>query len=281
MHRLLQSLAPQLLITKFVSYFANSPRFAKLFIRWFSRRYQVNLSEAKTEELAAYKTFNAFFTRALKESARPIAPSKSAFVSPADGVISQFGEISEGRLIQAKGRTFSSLEFLGGDKDLASPFVSGHFFTIYLSPRDYHRVHFPFDCTIEKMLYIPGKLFSVSLKTAECIPNLFARNERLCVFVKTPFGPSVIVLVGAMIVAGIQTVWGGEIKRSTMPQYFDYSAEQKASLSFKKGAELGQFKLGSTVVVLTPKEALLFQEGLKLESFVKMGEALGEIKGVI
>lgn len=278
MHRLLQTLAPKLLITKFVSHLANSRLFSKPFISWFSRRYKVNLGEAKIQDLKGYQTFNQFFTRELKEGARVIASDKGAFISPADGVISQFGQIESGRIIQAKGHTFSVREFLATTNEQASSFNDGGFFTIYLSPKDYHRVHFPFDCTVTKMTYIPGKLFSVSPKTAALIPNLFARNERLCVFVETAFGPVVIVLVGAMIVAGIATVWGGTIKRTNTVTSWEYGEQETAHQNFKKGEQLGHFELGSTVVVLTSKDALTFSEGLEEESPVKMGQALGQLQ---
>lgn len=271
LHRLLQSFAPQHLLTVAIGKLANSKRFAKPFIHWFAKRYQVNMEEAKVKDLTAYETFNAFFTRALKDGARAIDDSPLSIVSPADGTLSEFSAINGGRIIQAKGQTFTVNEFLGGSIHQAEPFLTGDFFTVYLSPKDYHRVHFPFDCQIEKMTYIPGKLFSVSLKTAQAVPRLFARNERLCVFVKTQWGPAVIVLVGAMIVAGMNVTWQGDIVRESDVHHWAYPNARTTTTHFKKGEQLGHFNLGSTVVVLLGFKATAFIKSLEKEMPIQMG----------
>lgn len=223
-------------------------------IRWFVRRFAVNLSEAAESDPAAYPTFNAFFTRALKPDARPLAADPAEWVSPCDGRISQIGAIQSGNLLQAKGRDYSVLELLGGDAALAQEFAQGQFATVYLSPRDYHRVHMPCTGRLRCMIHVPGRLFSVSPATVQQVPNLFARNERLvCVF-ETDEGPMALVLVGAINVAAIETVWAGLVTPpagDTVTRR-DYGADTGMDIVLQRGGEMGRFNMGSTVVLLAP-----------------------------
>lgn len=243
-------------------------------IKWFSQRFGISLEEAKIQDPTAFPSFNAFFTRALQEGARPIDATEQGIVSPADGVVSQCGQIRGSDVLQAKGAYFSVYELLGGDAALAEEFINGHFATIYLSPKDYHRVHMPISGTLRKILYVPGRLFSVNNATAEQVPKLFARNERaVCVF-DTDAGPVAVILVGAMIVAAIETVFTGQITPlANKVQTIDFS---KQPLSREKGEELGRFLLGSTVVLLFPENACQWQPELAAGSALKMGQLIGK-----
>nr|WP_232341022.1 archaetidylserine decarboxylase [Halomonas pacifica] len=241
----------------------------QLLIKAFIRRFRVDMSEARDPDPGAYACFNDFFTRPLGEGARPI---ESGLVSPADGTLSQFGETHHGTLIQAKGQAFSITSLLGGDMHRAAPFRQGSFATIYLSPRDYHRVHMPLTGTLKEMVYVPGRLFSVNQATADHVPNLFARNERLVCFFDTEEGPMAMVLVGAMIVAAIETVWAGQVTPlSGRVQTIRFDEP----ITLEKGAEMGRFKLGSTVVMCFSKE-IDFEE-LVPDISVKMGERLSQL----
>ncbi|MGH8436892.1 MAG: archaetidylserine decarboxylase [Pseudomonas sp.] len=245
-------------------------------ITWFVQHYQVNMSEALVEEPTAYEHFNAFFTRALKDGARPLDETPGAILCPADGAISQLGQIELGRLFQAKGHSFSTLELLGGDAERAAPFMGGEFATIYLSPKDYHRVHMPLTGSLKEMVYVPGRLFSVNQTTAENVPELFARNERLVCLFDTERGPMAVVLVGAMIVAAIETVWAGQVtppKRELRTTRYDAAA--RGPVALEKGAELGRFKLGSTAVVLFGPNQVKWAEELVAGSAVRMGQRMG------
>lgn len=212
-------------------------------IKWFIAKYQVNMQEAITEDPYAYSSFNDFFIRQLKPDCRPIA--KEGIVSPVDGNISEIGRIDLGQLLQAKGRYYSVSELLACEPELANKFDSGLFATLYLSPKDYHRVHMPMDAELTSMTYIPGSLFSVQPMTARVIPKLFARNERLVVFFQTDLGPMVMVLVGAAIVGAIEAKWHGVLKRGNKVVRYNYKDK-----FLHKGDEMGYFKLGSTVVLL-------------------------------
>ncbi|GEK47941.1 phosphatidylserine decarboxylase proenzyme [Bisbaumannia pacifica] len=241
----------------------------QLLIKAFIRRFRVDMSEAREPDPGAYACFNDFFTRPLREGARPI---ESGLISPADGTLSQFGETHHGTLIQAKGQAFSITSLLGGDMHRAAPFRQGSFATIYLSPRDYHRVHMPLTGTLREMVYVPGRLFSVNRATADHVPNLFARNERLVCLFDTEEGPMAMVLVGAMIVAAIETVWAGQITPlSGRVQTIRFDEP----ITLEKGAEMGRFKLGSTVVMCFAKE-IDFEE-LVPDISVKMGERLSRL----
>ena len=272
----LQYLLPHHLLSRLVGCLARTetPWIKTLFINLFRRRFGVDLSEAEIEDPDLYPSFNAFFTRALKADARPIAKGKDILVCPADGVISQIGKLRGADMLQAKGHHFSVYELLGGDAELASQFSNGSFATIYLSPRDYHRVHMPVSGTLKKTLYVPGRLFSVNQATARQVPSLFARNERLvCVF-DTPQGPVVAVLVGAMIVAGIETVFAGQVTPlARSVQRIDWPAK---AIKLNKGDELGRFLLGSTVILLFPEGVCQWRAGLGCDSPVRMGEVLGQ-----
>ena len=239
---------------------------ARPLIRTFARHYRVDLAEAAAPTLDGYRSFNAFFTRALRADARPMPGASDAVVSPADGYLSQFGRIADDRMLQAKGRDFSAYSLLA-DPTLAEFCDGGTFFTIYLSPRDYHRVHAPTAGMLRRTIEVPGRLFSVNDRTAQGVPGLFARNERLvCVF-----DEFVLVFVGALIVAGIETVWDGP--RSP----YRTLRMQAASGRFDRGAEIGRFLLGSTVIVLFPPDTVSLREDLSAGMPVRMGEALGTL----
>ena len=238
----------------------------------FVRYFDVDMSEAQEPDTSRYASFNAFFTRPLREGARPIA--ETDIVCPADGAISQIGPISSDLLFQAKGRYFSTQELLGGDTERAAQFKGGEFATIYLSPRDYHRVHMPIAGRLTATTYIPGKLFSVNGVTAENVDRLFARNERLVCYFDTEVGPMAMILVGAMIVAGIETVWSGQVAPPPrLPQTLDYTAAP-AAVSLDKGDEMGRFKLGSTVILLFPEGSMKWRDGFRAGTATRMGEAL-------
>jgi len=274
-----QYIAPQHLISRLAGKVADceNPRLKNALIAWFIEKYGVNMEEASRQFPEEFKHFNDFFTRALKEGARPINSTKSGLISPVDGAISQLGEINHGQVFQAKGQSFSVVELLGGDVERAEPFIGGNFATIYLSPKDYHRIHMPCKGTLREMVYIPGKLFSVNPVTAENVPRLFARNERVAAIFDTEFGPMAMVLVGAMIVASIETVWDGlvaPLKREVKTSQYGKGARE---ITLSKGDEMGRFKLGSTVVLTFPPNATEFIESLKAGSAVQMGQSFGKI----
>lgn len=274
---LLQYILPQHLISRAVGRIAEctNPRVKNTFIQWFVKRYNINMSEAQIENPTEFVNFNAFFTRELKPGIRPQDMAPDAVVSPADGAVSQLGDIEHGRIFQAKGRGYGLSTLLGGSQALADEFTNGSFATIYLSPRDYHRVHMPFAGTLRETIYVPGDLYSVNQTTAENVDQLFARNERLVAIFDTEQGPMAMVLVGAMIVAGIETVWSGhEAPRRHEPVRVAYQPEQLDSIHLEKGAEMGRFKLGSTVVLLFGKDAVNWQDHLKAESPLKLGERI-------
>jgi len=272
---LLQYLLPKQALTIFAGKIASAHGGAATarLIKWFVGRYKVNMAEAANPDIHGYPTFNEFFTRALRSDARPLADA--AFVCPVDGAISQFGRIDNDQLFQAKGHSYSTAALVGGDSKLAAQFQDGSFATLYLSPRDYHRIHMPCDGKLTRMIYVPGDLFSVNPVTARGVPGLFARNERVvCVF-ESPQGPFVLTLVGATIVGSMATVWHGVVNppRSREVREWNY-AQQNVSL--KKGDEMGRFLLGSTVVMLFPKNALQFNAQWTPAQGVRMGEAMGQ-----
>ncbi|NVK40944.1 MAG: phosphatidylserine decarboxylase [Oceanospirillaceae bacterium] len=275
---LLQQLVPQHCVSRLAGRLAEcrDPWVKNTFIRWFAGRYGVNMREAEVENLRAYENFNAFFTRRLKPDARPIDPSPDSIVSPADGAISQLGAIDHGRIFQAKGRGYGLSTLLGGNSELAEAFKNGSFATIYLSPRDYHRVHMPVDGKLRETIYIPGDLYSVNQTTAANVDQLFARNERLVAIFDTELGPMAMVLVGAMIVAGIETVWAGQVAplpRQPIRARFDAQDDQGIRLA--RGEEMGRFKLGSTVILLFGPDVMRWRESLGAESPLRLGEAIG------
>jgi phosphatidylserine decarboxylase len=244
-------------------------------IRWFAKRYGVNMAEAANPDPASYASFNQFFTRPLREGARPIADAD--FVCPVDGAISQFGPIEFDQVFQAKGHFYSTTALVGGDRALAARFESGDFATIYLSPRDYHRIHMPCAGRLTQMIYVPGELFSVNPATARGVPGLFARNERVvCVF-EGEFGPFVMVLVGATIVGSMATVWHGVVNPPRRPDIAKRSYAE-GEVVLEKGAEMGRFLLGSTVVMLFPKDTLRFGSDWAPGGPVRMGEPMARAK---
>ncbi len=270
---LLQYLLPKQFLTWFAGRVAGARmgRITTGIIRWFVGRYGVDMSEAANGDPAAFATFNEFFTRALRDGARPLA--QAAFVCPVDGAISQFGAIEHDRIFQAKGHHYSTTALVGGDAELASRFTNGSFATIYLSPRDYHRIHMPCDGDLTRMIYVPGDLFSVNPTTARGVPGLFARNERVvCVF-DTGAGPMVLVLVGATIVGSMATAWHGVVNppRTRDIREWRYAA---GSVRLEKGAEMGRFLLGSTVVLLFPPGQIAFNPRWQPSGLVRMGEAM-------
>ena len=242
-------------------------------IRWFIGRYNVNMAEAANPDPASYSSFNSFFTRALKPGARPLA--NAAFICPVDGAISQFGPIRQDQIFQAKGHDYSTTALVGGDATLAAKFDNGHFATIYLSPRDYHRIHMPADGRLLRMIHVPGDLFSVNPTTARGVPGLFARNERVVCEFETASGPFVLVLVGATIVGSMATVWHGVVNppRSGEVREWRYHDQQ---IVLKKGEEMGRFLLGSTVVLLYPKDTIRFDASWAPAKPVRLGEAMAE-----
>lgn len=271
---LFQYLVPQHLLSRWVGKLAEcrTPWLKNALIKRFIDHYQVNMAEAAEPEGENYENFNAFFTRPLQAGAREIC--EEGVASPADGAISQLGDIVDGRIFQAKGQSYSALELLGGDEALAAQFTGGKFATIYLSPKDYHRVHMPIAGTLRHGIYVPGDLFSVNNATADNVPRLFSRNERYVAIFDTDIGPMAMVLVGAMIVAGIETVWAGQvapIKRTI--QRTDYPC-QIDTQQLGKGDEMGRFKLGSTVVLLFGKDALEWADHLSHASPLRMGERI-------
>ncbi|MCO5358239.1 archaetidylserine decarboxylase [Acidovorax kalamii] len=242
-------------------------------IRWFVGRYNVNMGEAANPDIASYASFNDFFTRALKDGARPLADAD--LICPVDGAISQFGPIAKDQVFQAKGHTYSTTALVGGDAAAAARFDDGYFATLYLSPRDYHRIHMPCAGDLTRMVHVPGDLFSVNPTTARGVPGLFARNERVVCFFESAQGPFVLVLVGATIVGSMATVWHGQVnppRPGTLRQW-DYAPGQ---VSLQKGEEMGRFLLGSTVVMLFPKGPLQFNPQWAPARPIQLGEAMAQ-----
>ena len=241
-------------------------------IRWFVGRYGVNMAEAANPDIASYACFNEFFTRPLREGARPLAAAD--LVCPVDGAISQFGAIERDQIFQAKGHSYSTTALVGGDRELAARFADGSFATLYLSPRDYHRIHMPCDGRLIRMIHVPGALFSVNPTTARGVPGLFARNERVvCVF-DSAHGPFVLTLVGATIVGSMATVWHGVVNPPRPGHLREWSyADQR--IEFRQGDEMGRFLLGSTVVMLFPKGVVRFNPDWAPAQAIRLGEAMG------
>jgi phosphatidylserine decarboxylase len=245
-------------------------------VRRFVAHYGVDMAEAADPRIENYATFNEFFTRPLREGARPIADA--ALVCPVDAAISQFGPIEHDQIFQAKGHSYSTTALVGGDEALARRFDHGHFATLYLAPKDYHRIHMPCDGRLVRMVYVPGDLFSVNPLTARHVPGLFARNERVvCVF-ETAFGPFVNVLVGATVVGSVATVWHGVVNppRTRGIRSWDYSGQ---NIVLRQGQEMGRFLLGSTIVMLFPKDVVTFTADWAPTRPVRLGEAMGAVAG--
>ncbi|WP_396617146.1 archaetidylserine decarboxylase [Lysobacter soli] len=264
-HRLLSSMARALA-------YSDNPRLKQWLIDTVTRRFGVNLAEAAQPDPTKYPTFNAFFTRALKPGARVADPDPRSLLMPADGHVSQCGPIENGRIFQAKGQSFTAAELLGDEAD-ATPFNDGLFATVYLSPRDYHRVHMPWTGRLRETVHVPGRLFSVGTAAVANVPRLFARNERLVCHFDTDFGPMAMVMVGALLVSGVETVWSGE----EIPAYGDrinrkdWRAE---NITLDRFAEMARFNYGSTVIVLLPRGVATLDPSLHAESPVRLGQKL-------
>ncbi len=273
---LAQYLLPKRFLTELAGSFARKQagRTSSAVIGWFVKRYQVNMQEALNSDITSYASFNDFFTRELKPHARPLA--QAALISPVDGVISQLGAIDRDQIFQAKGHSYSTTALVGGDQKLAAQFENGNFATLYLSPKDYHRIHMPCEGRLTRMIYVPGDLFSVNPTTARGVPGLFARNERVvCVF-ESAQGPFVLTLVGATIVGSMATTWHGVVNPPRLPKVTEWRYDEQA-IHFKQGDEIGRFLLGSTVVMLFPSawsDTLQFNPSWQTGSAIQMGQAM-------
>lgn len=252
-----------------------NPRWTQALIRLFCRRFDLNLDEALESRAEAYPTFNAFFTRALKPGARPMPSDSRALASPADGTISQIGLIEDEAIFQAKGKSFDLTTLLGGEAGRAAPFRGGRFATIYLSPRDYHRLHMPIGGRLKEMVYIPGRLFSVNDATAALVPGLFARNERVVAVFETDAGPMALVLVGAIFVGSIETVWQGPVTPQPAPRRLQQWSYDLPGPLLERGDEMGRFNMGSTVIVVFGPGSVEWAAGLKSGDPVRVGQQIG------
>jgi len=258
------------------------PALKRLLIRAAIRIYRVDMEIAQEPDADKYPSFNAFFTRALKPDARPVCSEKTAVASPVDGAVSQAQAIEKGLLFQAKGEYYSLQDLLGGDRRWANRFEDGSFATIYLSPRDYHRIHMPLSGRLEKMIHVPGRQFSVNNACARTIPRLFSRNERVVNLFETDAGPMAVIMVGAIFVASMDTVWSGCITpRSHSVTDWNYSGQSPDCVELEKGAEMGRFNMGSTVILLFAKDAIRWSESLQAGTEVRMGEAIGKLVKVV
>ncbi|MEH6396273.1 archaetidylserine decarboxylase [Pseudoalteromonas sp.] len=248
-------------------------------IKLFIKQYKIDMSEAQYSDPAHYKTFNEFFTRPLKDGVRPLTTESDIIAHPVDGAISQLGPIVEGQLIQAKGHNYSLQALLGGSEQDTAPFLGGDFATIYLAPKDYHRIHMPIDGTLSKMIYVPGDLFSVNPLTAQNVPNLFARNERVVAIFDTEIGPLAMVLVGATIVASIETIWAGTVTPPAGKDVFswNYKTSGENAITLKKGEEMGRFKLGSTVILAWGADKADILDDQKPGTVTRMGTPFAKI----
>ena len=273
-----QYLMPGHLVSRLIHRFTRirNPRIKNPFTRWFIKQFGINLDEAIDAHPEAYEHFNAFFTRELKPGVRPIVEGDDNVACPVDGAISQAEPIRDGRVFQAKGHDYSLVTLLGGSEDRAAPFQGGIFTTIYLSPRDYHRIHMPVRGTLKEMVHLPGRLFSVNPATTRVIPGLFARNERVVSIFETEFGPMAMVKVGAVNVGSIETVWAGEITPPAGRVVRSWHYEGDEAITLEKGEEMGRFNMGSTVILVFGPDAVTWAEGVKADEKVKLGQLLGE-----
>lgn len=276
-----QYILPQRLLTRLTYRLTRvrTPWFKNGLIGQVIRKFRVDLGEALEPNPSAYPDFNAFFTRALKPGVRPIAPGDRVVCSPVDGAVSQIGLAEADTLLQAKGRNFSLAALLGGDAERAQPFQGGAFATLYLSPRDYHRIHMPLAGRLREMVHIPGTLFSVSPLTTRMVPDLFARNERVAALFDTPAGPMALVLVGAINVASIETVWAGAITPplGEIIRNWSYPPNEDGAVRLDKGAEMGRFNMGSTVILLFGRGAVRWDAEIRAGRTVRMGQRLGKV----
>ncbi len=277
----LQHLIPQHWLSRGVAKLANfrHPNIKNFLIQKFIKHFHIDLSEAEREHIEDYLSFNDFFTRKLKASARPIPTEPNLLISPVDGILSQMGKVSStGRILQAKGRDYSLMELLGGEFKDISRFQNAFFSTIYLAPYHYHRVHLPMDAELLAMTYCPGDLFSVNPSTAQHVDHLFARNERAVMFFETEYGKMAIVMVGAMLVSGIETVFAGRVSPSHHKEilHIDYQNDSRTRKSFKRGEELGLFQFGSTVILLHESPLLKVDTHLSEKTTLRLGQRLGK-----
>lgn len=272
----IQYLLPHHLLSRMASGIAESqsPWLKNALIRNFVRIFKVDMEEAIERDIENYPTFNAFFTRALRSAARPLPEDKNALACPADGTVSQIGRIDAGRMFQAKRHSYSLLDLVGDDPATARLFTDGHFATVYLSPSDYHRVHMPCDGTLRSMTYVPGRLFSVNATTTDAVPNLFTRNERAVCLFDTEHGPMAMILVGAMLVAGIDTVWSGQVT-PLLREINTIHYSSAPTVKLRRGEEMGRFRFGSTVILLFPRNTVGWEASLERGSTVRMGQLLG------
>ncbi len=246
-----------------------------LFIKQIIRHYGVNMDEAQQPDINAYKSFNDFFTRDLKPSARQLTSEVNAIASPADGAVSQAGAISEGEIFQAKGKSYTALDLLGGSEERAKAFNNGVFTTIYLSPKDYHRLHMPITGTLREMVHVPGRLFSVNTATTRSVPRLFARNERVVAIFDTELGPMALVLVGAIFVSSIETVWHGVVTPPSVTSVQTWDYKENAP-TLKMGEEMGRFNMGSTIIVLFANNKVQWDSEFVADKIVKLGEMIAK-----
>ena len=274
-----QYLIPQHALSRLIGRLAEVriPWVKNLLIAIFIKKFNVDMSEAETSDIRAYEHFNAFFTRALKEGSRPFDKTENVLCSPADGTISQIGKIQKQQIFQAKGRFYSLATLLACPEKDAKQFEEGEFATIYLSPKDYHRVHMPVSGRLKKMTYVPGHLFSVNQTTAENVDALFAKNERLVCDFETSFGPMSMILVGAMIVAGIETTWAGVQSPRSKKVISTVVYDPESAPTFEKGDEMGRFKLGSTVILVFPKNSVTWQNELSAASALQVGRTVATV----
>lgn len=273
---ILQIILPKHLLSRMIAIAADSeiPFVKKILIHLAIDAFNINIDEAISEKPSDYINFNDFFMRQLKAGARTVNIDPNKLASPCDGEVSQCGKIEKDLLIQAKGKYFDLKTLLGGDENLAKQFINGHFATIYLSPKDYHRVHMPCDGQLKQSIYVPGELFSVNKTTAEHIQGLFARNERLVTIFESPKGPMASIMVGAMLVAGIETVWAGQVV-PPKTAITTFSGDKAEKIKLAKGDEMGRFKFGSTVILLFPENTMEWNDDFVSGKVVRMGEAIG------
>lgn len=274
-----QYILPQHTLSKLMSCLTHSENktLKNWMIKQVIKHYGVNMDEAKAKNLNYFKSFNEFFTRELKPRARPLTQEMNAVACPADGAVSQAGLINDRNIFQAKGKSYTLLELLGGNTERAELFAEGTFATIYLSPKDYHRLHMPLTGTLKEMIHIPGKLFSVNSATTRSVPRLFARNERVAAIFDTEAGPMALVLVGAIFVSSIETVWHGVVTPPTHSYIQTWSYGDKTPVVLKQGEEMGRFNMGSTIIVLFGKNRVAWNSGFQADKSVKLNEMIGQV----
>lgn len=268
-----QYIIPQHLLSRVVLKFTRLKLggFTHWLIKRFIKLYKVNMDIVESANIHDYSSFNQFFTRKLKTDARPLAATD--VISPVDAQISQIGQINNGSLIQAKGREFQLDDLLAGQTDMVNLFKQSLFTTLYLAPKDYHRIHMPITGRLTDMVYVPGRLFSVNQRTSRAVPNLFARNERVICLFETELGPMAMILVGALFVGSIETVWAGTVAPSSLSKITRWNYSKPA---LEKGAEMGRFNMGSTVIILHDAQHVAWLSELKSEQSIKMGEGLAQ-----